>query len=65
MVHMEAQLANFFALRAQKMALELIHEDYEQGTNQLEDIVGGRGIPIKVSCLISHLEYLANGIQAL
>ena len=44
---------------------ELIHEAFEQGTNRLEDIVGGRGIPIEISCLISHLEYLENGIQAL
>ena len=65
MVHMEAQLAHLFALRAQKMAQELIHEAYEQGTNRLEDIVGGRGIPIEISCLISHLEYLENGVQAL
>ena len=48
MVHMEAQLAHLFALRAQKIALELIHEAYEQGTNQLEDIVGGHGIPIEI-----------------
>ena len=62
---MEAELAHLFTLRAQKMAQELIHEAYEQGTNQLEDIVGGRGIPIEISCLISHLKYLENGVQAL
>ena len=65
MLNMEIQLAHLFKLRAQKMAHELIHEASKQGTSRLEAIVGGHGIPLEISCLIRHLEYIANGVQAL